>query len=292
MQIFSKARIIFHKLSELAPPQFNANFVANRQLGAGLVEGIVAISVMGIGLTASINHFGTVMEMESRNTSLLSLNQIAFTIGDSSLNKGAIQWSAKQKGNEELKNCAPDPQDLNKTACLDKAEGEFFLYDAGTSNMIAGTKAKPAKFDIRGMPCYTDAEKNCAFNATASFKAVCTGTATCNQAQSILVSYTVEPIANSVIWKTAISQDENWMPRPITITKQIDINFQRIWERITIDCSTNGPNSVLTGVNLNLEPICVTVDDPNHGPQGSQGQKGKQGPKGPTGPKGDPGSNG
>lgn len=282
-----------------------SNAVALNQRGAGLVEVMTAVALLGIGLSASTSHFGSIKETQEFDAGLLSLNKTASVISQVASSPGAVKYSAGKPGNHDLQKCVSKNGSCAQITDPGNAIG-FSLYLPDRKDAIAGPVSKPALFDSRGEPC---TGQRCAFQATISYLAICpNNAATCTRAQTMLFRYRVEPIlredvANDdsrVVWRhPALWRQANGQKRILTGTSQIDFNLSAIWDTLDLDCNSGLVNynniggmtvyptpKALQAISFSFDKVCTDLTAPSAAlaPPGVG-----YGPQGPKGPRGDPG---
>lgn len=271
----------------------------HRQSGAGLVEGMVAVTVLGLGLAGSLQYFSGMTHVQDKNTALISMTQTAASLGQYAASRGIIRYSAQQTSNGQLKACVEEAGTCNANTVT-----SFTLYNPGGTEILAGPTGKPAEYDRHGRFCTNPAQ--CAYTATIEFRAICPNNqATCSRAQTLMITYEVVANNNKAIWKLDGSNTDVLAlkpTKPMRFTKQVDFNFAEIWKQVNVDCNGGALNyaslasmtaasnpRALQGLAFNLQPLCATLQTAQKGIKGPQGAQGNAGPGGAAGPPGDPG---
>lgn len=187
------------------------------RFGFSLVEILVALGVMSIlmlgiiTLVENTNKSGMATRMALTRDRLTNLVTLYIS------RTGALKNSIINAGNANFDRCV-NTSIAGTLDCTAGPVNDLFLLEPVGATVFAGPPANPSRYDANGGPCPA-LSVNCPLEVITSFTAVCPGaTATCDQAQSVQVTYIVQ-------LAPALGNQGNWLgtvaSRTATITKSV-----------------------------------------------------------------------
>lgn len=157
-------------------------------LGASLIEGILALGVIGIGVSANISIFSS-SNVSARSTiANLSLSQLQASLNEVLHSRSILFMSAKGNLQKCVTNSGSDDCNNNSNVIQN-------ILEPGESTVIAGSS--PAYYKLNGE--VTKDKSKAAYQVTiSSMKALCqTGAAKCDLAADISIKYKISPYVDN-----------------------------------------------------------------------------------------------
>lgn len=246
----------------------------NNEKGITLTEVMMGVAIIGVSTIITAQQNGQLTENYMRTKAIFSYQAVASEIVGIASQYNLAEYSFKRSTNNAIKNCITLSAAVN---CQDRTGQPGYpvnLYTPDTSTLVAGTQNNPVKYDTNGEVC----TNNCSFQAYTSVSPRCYQGTNCKVAHTMMLTYTVEPIANSPHWIS-----EQLAPKPIVFETALETNLVPIVNEIpSISCNLSG-RDVLKGITLNLNPLCTPFPDAVKGAKGQTGPRGPQGPNGANG---------
>ena len=158
--------------------------------GAGLMDGIIAMGVIGIGITANMTIYNGSSNATRSTISNLSFSNVKASVSEVLHSKSTYLMTT---GNRALKNCIS-----NAGTCTNNGSVIGDINEPGESTAIASKNGVP--YLINGAVAKTTAEKKIAVYTVklTEMKSYCNrGEATCDLASEIRVKYEISPITSN-----------------------------------------------------------------------------------------------
>lgn len=172
-------------LRYLTVPTFSLN-----SKGAGLMDGIIAMGVIGIGVTANMTIYSGSSNATRSTISNLSFSNVKASVSEVLHSKSTYLMTS---GNSALKNCVS-----SAGTCANNRSIIGDINEPGESTAIASKNGVP--YLINGAVAKTATEKRLAVYTVkiTEMKSYCNrGEATCDLASEIRVKYEISPITSN-----------------------------------------------------------------------------------------------
>jgi hypothetical protein len=312
------------RVLELLIKPFTGSSKFRPNKGAGLMEGVIALGVIGVGIAANVNIFSTSSVSARATFSALSLSHLKTNIAQKLHSKTIVSDSMKGK----LADCMT-ATDANNETCKSGTNVVQPLKEPGETFNFIGSGTSPAYYKLSGE--LVKEKKKAAYQVKAtSMKPICHEEGgSCDLAAEIVISYQITPVTSnykilgapneSYFYKSGKVKAGNLKPAYLDEDEAILIvsSFKVSKELTTTDCNPGGykrtlksghkvfrdarPNVLQGFKNISedgkkADAVCsdaiAAAKKGGDGKDGSRGISGNQGPNGPRGPRGDRGPQG
>lgn len=286
--------------------------------GVGVVDGLIAMGVIGIGLTANLNIYSSTSKSTRMTIANLSFAQIKSSIAETLHSKSILVYSAKSSLLKCIKSSGVND-------CINNSNVSQDILEIGTKDVLIGLK--PTYFKNNG-ELTKDVKKGVFKLTLTEMKALCyLGEKSCDIASEISIKYRLTPVISnykllgapsaSYFEKSPGTLDENYTENGKAI---IRVAAFKISEKLTTtDCNPGSYKLVLKNGHKvfnadyksaftpkllegfdNISRDGTTADavcnndlaGPSRGNKGIDGVDGSAGAAGIAGPRGFKGPNG